>query len=229
MIWVKCRAWPREVKKIVSKQSPHLEPGAIIEVTIIPGREIDHLAKAQPIEYFPLWRQDLIKSKAVAYALSLSEKITAERSRDLNFFWFLRHWLLYLETSTGSVSRLLDAFVLGILVCLGFAPELSACVVCGREQNEIYKEALTNPVQKPGLFYAGGGLICVACRKIKQVDREKIVDLGLAECNGLKALLSGDWKIVENFTISETEEKSLHQVIYEFLRYHVELPFRDWR
>ena len=33
-------------KKIVSKQSPHLEPGAIVEVTIIPGREIDHLAKA---------------------------------------------------------------------------------------------------------------------------------------------------------------------------------------
>lgn len=216
-------------KKIISKQSAHLEPGAVIECALIPGREIHHIAKAQPIEYFSVLRQDLAKSRGMAYALSLAEKITAERSRDINFFWFLRHWLEHLEKSNGQVARLLDGFVLGILVCLGFKPELNECVVCGRDQNEIFKQALENPGQKPGLYYAGGGLICFNCRKLKAQVGEQAVDLGLAELNGLTALMNADWKIVESFNLTEIEESSLHKIIYEFLRYHVELPLRDWK
>ncbi len=216
-------------KKITSKQSAHLEPAGVIECALIPGREIHHIAKAQPIEYFPGLRLNLEKSQMVAYALSLVERVTAERSRDINFFWFLRHWLEHMEKTVNSAPRLLDGLVLGLLVHLGFKPELDACVVCGREQKEIYKEALLNPSEKPGLYYAGGGLICSADRRLKAQAGEQVVDLGLAELNGLTALMSADWRIVEGFRLSETEENALHRVIYEFLRYHVELPLRDWK
>lgn len=216
-------------KKITSKQSAHLEPAGVIECALIPGREISHIAKAQPIEYFPGLRLNLEKSRMVAYALSLVERITAERSRDIHFFWFLRHWLEHMEKTVSSAPRLLDGLVLGLLVHLGFKPELDACVVCGRAQNEIYKEFLLNLKEKPGLYYAGGGLICTACRKLKVQAGEQVVNLGLAELNGLTALMSADWRIVENFKLNNEEEKSLHKIIYEFLRYHVELPLRDWK
>lgn len=216
-------------KKITSKQSAHLEPAGVIECALIPGREMSHIAKTQPVEYFPGLRLDLEKSQLVAYALSLVERVTGEHNRDINFFWFLRHWLEYLEKTVKSGPRLLDGLVLGVLVHLGFTPELSECVVCGREQAEIYKATLLNPSAKPGLYYAGGGLICVNCRKLKIQTGEQVVDLGLAELNGLKALMSADWKIVEGFNLSKTEENSLHKIIYDFLRYHVELPLRDWK
>ncbi len=216
-------------KKITSKQSAHLEPGGIIECALIPGREINHIAKAQSIEYFPGLRLNLEKSRLTAYALSLVERVTTERSRDLNFFWFLRHWLEYLEKTNQAGVRLLDGLVLGILVSLGFKPELTVCVVCGREQKEIYKEALLNPTEPPGFYYAGGGLICPNDRQVKSQLGEQIVDLGLAELNGLIALMNADWKIVESFALTLTEEKTLHGLIYEFLRYQVELPLRDWK
>lgn len=216
-------------KKITSKQSAHLEPAGVIECALIPGREISHIAKAQPIEYFPGLRLDLEKSRLVGYALSLVEKVTAERSRDINFFWFLRHWLEHLEKTVNSAPRLLDGLVLGLLVHLGFKPELDACVVCGREQKDIYKEALLNPSQKPGLYYSGGGLICGNCRKLKVQIGEQVADLGLVELNGLMALMSADWKIVEKFNLTEIDEAALHEIIYDFLRYHVELPLRDWK
>lgn len=215
-------------KKLTSKQSAHFEPGGVIECALIPGREIHHIAKTQSVNYFPGFREHWEKSRAVAYALSLVQKITPEMSSDSSFFWFLRHWLEEIEKTTTSSVRLLDALVLGLLVCLGFKPELSNCVVCGREQRDIYKEALLNPVAKPGLYYAGGGLICPADRKVKHAVGEQTVDLGLAELSGLLALLSEDWKIASKFNLTETEEKSLHQLVYEFLRYQVELPLRDW-
>lgn len=221
-------------KKITSKQSAYLEPGGVIECTLIPGRELSHIAKTQSVEYFSQTRLHLEKSRQLAFALSLVEKVTAERSPDANFFWFLRHWLEFLEKTEPDTPRLLDGLVLGLLVHLGFKPELAECVVCGRSQNEIYKQALLNPSERPGLYYAGGGLICPIDRKLKTQTTvaeagERIVDLGLTELTGLIAFMSGDWRIVQNFKLNSEEEKALHTIIYEFLRYHVELPLRDWK
>lgn len=224
----KVEALARSSKKIVSKQSAHFEPGGVIECALIPGREINHIAKTQAIDYFPGFRLHLEKSRAAAYALSLIERVTPVGVPDKNFFWFLRRWLEYLEKTTTAATRMLDALVLGLLVCLGFKPELEACVVCGRDQRDIYKEALLIPTEKPGLYYAGGGLICALDRKIKVQAGEQVVDLGLTELSGLQALMSEDWKIAAKFNLTETEEKTLHRLAFEFLRYQVELPLRDW-
>lgn len=224
----KVDALARSSKKLTSKQSAHFEPGGIIECTLIPGREINHIAKTQSVDYFPGFRLDLEKSRAAAYALSLVERVTPAQTPDINFFWFLRRWLEQLEKTDTSAVRMLDALVLGLLLCLGFKPELENCVVCGREQRDIYKEALLNPAERPGLYYAGGGLICPTDRRLKVQAGEQVVDLGLAELSGLQALMSEDWKIAAKFNLSEVEEKSLHRLVYEFLRYHVELSLRDW-
>lgn len=222
-------ALAKSSKKLTSKQSAFFEPGQIVECTLIPGREISHIAKTQSVDYLPNFRQDLAKSRAVAYALSLINKVIPEQARDTNFFWFLRNWLEEMEKTTTSATRLLDALVLGLLVSLGFKPELAACVVCGREQRDIYKEALLNSTAKPGLYYAGGGLICPNDRQSKVAAGEQVVDLGLAEFNGLLALMSEDWRLTAKFNLTETEEQSLHRLVYEFLRYQVELPLRDWK
>ena len=57
----------RGVKKIISKNSAHLEPFSNVFIEIAKGKEIDHLTKVVPIMFFPNIRKDLSKSLSAGY------------------------------------------------------------------------------------------------------------------------------------------------------------------
>ncbi|MFH1946618.1 MAG: DNA repair protein RecO [Candidatus Magasanikbacteria bacterium] len=111
----------RGVKKITSKNSAHLEPFSFVEVDIVPGKEIDHLTKVQPINYFVNIRKDLQKSLASANIVNLTDRLVHSGEQDERIFELLKSWLEYIGVQSSELrAHLLDGFVVKLLVLLGF-------------------------------------------------------------------------------------------------------------
>lgn len=111
----------RGVKKILSKNSAHLEPFSLIEAEIIPGKELNHLGTVQPVNYFSNIRADLQKSLASSFIISLLDKILHAGERDERIFILLRSFLEFINIQYSIFNiQLLDGFIVKLLHCLGF-------------------------------------------------------------------------------------------------------------
>lgn len=112
----------RGVKKITSKNSANLEPFSFVEIDLAIGKEIDHLTKVQPIEYFTGIRKDLQKSLSAGFVVSLMDRVVHVGERDVAIFSLLLEWLEFLNHKSKILNPkcLLDAFVVKWLGCLGF-------------------------------------------------------------------------------------------------------------
>ncbi len=110
----------RGVKKITSKNSAHLEPFSFVEVEIVPGKEIDHLTKVQPINYFSNIRKDLEKSLSASYIVNLTDKLVHSGEVDERVFRLLREWLEMVDNLDEFNIILVDCYIVILLYCLGF-------------------------------------------------------------------------------------------------------------
>ncbi len=223
----------RGVKKIISKQSAHLEPFSVVFITVEQGKEIDHLIKTQPVEYFSGIRAEISKSLAAGYVVAVTDKLTQVGERDLKIFDALLDWLKHVEKSERFNPLLVDGHIVSLFNCLGFAPVLDECVVCGKSFQDIVRQSLApdSKFQSPnsGFYFAGGGVICSDCRVAKEKVGEEIFDCGLKEVSDMALLLKGDWKLVEQYELSSDEQKKIHRLVYEFAVYHSEKKLADWK
>jgi len=112
----------RGVKKILSKNSAHLEPGCFVEAEIIPGKEISHLGSVQPINIFKNIRGDLSKLLLSGYALAWLNNLIQPHEKDERLFDLIYQWLGYLDklSDTEVGSLILDLLVVRVLAVLGF-------------------------------------------------------------------------------------------------------------
>ncbi len=219
----------RGVKKIISKQSAHLEPFSVVFITVEQGKEIDHLIKTQPVEYFSGIRSDISKSLAAGYVVAVTDKLTQVGERDAKIFDALLDWLKHAEKNESFNPLLVDGYIVSLFNCLGFAPILDECVICEKSFHSMASEELSGEEKRrPGFYFASGGLICPACRVGKEAVGEQIFDCGLKEVSGLQVLLKSDWRLIQEFSLSEDEQKKLHRLVYEFAVYHSEKKLADW-
>lgn len=113
----------RGVKKITSKNSAHLEPFSFVDIDIAPGKGIDHLTKVQPINYFVNIRNDLQKSLAAGYVVSLLDKVLHVGEKDGRIFDLLESWLESIDLQifrSFNPQLSLDVFIVKLLNCLGY-------------------------------------------------------------------------------------------------------------
>ncbi|MFA6427602.1 MAG: DNA repair protein RecO [Candidatus Magasanikbacteria bacterium] len=113
----------RGVKKITSKNSAHLEPFSIVDIEIAHGKEIDHVTKVQPVEYFANIRNNLEKSLMAGYVVSLLNTLLREKEKDEHLFdmTFSLFEFINFQFSIFNFQVLLDSFVVKFLKCLGFS------------------------------------------------------------------------------------------------------------
>lgn len=228
-------ALARGVKKMTSKNAAHLEPFSLVDATMERGKEVDHLTKVQPVEYFSAIRSDFAKSRAAGAVVSITDSLTKEGERDVQLFDALHGWLKFVSDDSQQTTdyRLqLDGYIVQLFHCLGFTPILDRCVVCEKIYNEIVKESLTPNYElrtkNSGFYFSGGGMICGECRKKKEMIGQEIFDCGLKEVSDMKLLLKGDWNTIARFDLDESEQKKLHRLVYEFAVYHSEKKIPDW-
>ncbi|MBU0597333.1 DNA repair protein RecO [Patescibacteria group bacterium] len=214
----------RGVKKITSKNSAHLEPFSLVQVSIEKGKEIDHLTTVQSVEFFSDIRKNIDKSLATGYLVSLVDKLTQVGEREGRIFEMLVSWLRFVEGASSFNSALVDGYIVKLLHCLGFSPELKRCVVCGVEE-------------VVGLYPAGGGVICQACWKKKEKLGEQVLDCNLEQAKNLNIFLVGDWHAINNAKcIPEghpsagkmQNAKLVHDLIYKYMIFHSEKKLPDF-
>ena len=113
----------RGVKKITSKNSAHLEPFSLVDIDIAYGKELNHLTKVQPIEYFKNIRKDLEKSLSASYIVSITDKFIHSDEEDERIFVFIKSWMEYVNTQSSilNLKSLLDGYMAKLLHCLGFS------------------------------------------------------------------------------------------------------------
>lgn len=219
----------RGVKKIVSKNAAHLEPFSYCIVEMVPGKEIQHLTTAQPLSIFPSIRTNLEKSLAAQIVVATTDRLTHVGQKDARLFALLKSWLIFVEKASILPWLLVDGFLLALLQLLGFAPILDRCVVCAKAYKTMIKEEFSAARKtKPGLYFAGGGLVCPSCREIKEKIGEEIIDCGLKEASDLQLLLKADWRINAGFRLSDAEIQDIHRLVMAFATYHTERKLPDW-
>ncbi len=221
----------RGVKKIVSKNSAHLEPFSYIVFDSVQGRELSYLTSVQALATYSAIRADFKKSVAAATIVGILDKITHAGVPDKKLFLLIRSWLAHLNASSAWSPLVIDALVLQIFGHLGLCPEMSKCVVCGQEARIVIKENLirlkTESVES-GFYFAGGGFICPSCRAKKERAGVEIASCTLNEISHLQLLLKENWQLVNDFSYEGNEVRRVHELVYAFVSYHSDRPIGDW-
>lgn len=211
----KIDALARGIKKIASKNTAHLEPCMFVDAEIIPGKDIDLVIKAVPIELFKSIRTTMQKSFFAQYAVAIIDRTTETGQRDVQIFDLLHDWLMFLNATPTVHAALVDALILRLLSFYGMQPELERCVSCGSTDH------LT------AIAIASGGVLCDRCYGIKKQMNE----IALFACpdsvrEQLIVLLYSSW---EKAAATPAEQyQSLHAMIYAFVQFQTPKAVRDW-
>lgn len=156
----------RGVKKITSKNSAHLEPFSLVDIEIAPGKEIDHLTKVVPVNYFSNIRADLQKSLAAGFVVSTTDKLLHTHESDKMIFDLLKNWLEFVNLKSFPTEyriphsiwtilnlKLIDGYIVALLHCLGYDIKT---VKANPDHDSIYKFLLYHTESK--IVDWGGGV-----------------------------------------------------------------------
>ncbi len=132
-----------------------LEPFALLDVELSLGRsELGSLWGAQVKRAFPALLRDLARLSVAGAALELVRELLPERSPDATLFEHTVHMLQALESGQAEPMGVFLAFCVRVLALSGFAPQLTACGVCGKQPSAA-RSADFDPVR--------GCLVCQSC------------------------------------------------------------------
>lgn len=205
----------RGTKKIVSKNSPFLEPFSCVDIAVVPGKDRQYITTTQSVEYFSRIRKNLDKSRQAAFVVAWLEGVVKPMEKNEEIYDTLMSWLHFINDIPETKNVLVDAFILKMIALLGFEPSLHECAVCGRMLGE----------EKMFFSFSSGGIIC---HKDKLEHREDVsVPIFLPTLLALRYLLSRSWREIVAFTSAELS-KEIHKVVYPYIVYALEKECVDW-
>lgn len=202
------------VKKITSKHSGNLLLGALAEIEIADGKEINYLTKVQPICIFKNFRKDLLKSLAVNYVLNFTDKALSVNESDENVFVLLREWLLFADGAEKIGESMVYGYIIKFLGCLGYLPELDRCYNCGVEKD----------IER---FDLRGGLICRKCAALIKKDSNhsfKETIISEREIDSLKIMSRENWQVINALG----SNAALFILIQKYAQFHCEREVIDF-
>ncbi|PIR03576.1 MAG: DNA repair protein RecO [Candidatus Magasanikbacteria bacterium CG11_big_fil_rev_8_21_14_0_20_39_34] len=214
----------RGVKKIVSKNTAHLEPFSLIQVESTPGKEYGYITKVYSIEYFSGIRSHLEKSLVAQYVVGVLVRLLQHNEADEQIFDLVQNFLFYLEKMDSSehVAFFLDIFFLKFFSLLGFAPVTDRCVVSNTLFSEFKKD------EDFGFYFAGGGIVTNSIMEEKKKVGEQILLMNRPQLFLLKLFLEKGFSAFEFDFFDLKVATTLHKTVYEYVLYHNEYELRDW-
>jgi DNA repair protein RecO (recombination protein O) len=193
----KKEALARGVKKIISKNSAHIEPFSLVRVEVIKGKMVDHLTKVQSLYYYKKIREDFFKSMCAVYVVNILDKLTRPDERQVELFNLTKSFLDYIEQNKCS-EVLVVAWLSRAMIFLGFTPEIAVCAQCSKQMEG-----------EMNWFAEGGGVLCGVCAQGKELTVTNVPEL--------ISLWSNNWGDLPEEVSLETEN-----FLYNFLIYHSE-------
>lgn len=109
------------IKKITSKNSSNLEIMSLVEIDIAKGKEVDHLTKVQPVNFFKEIYTDLDKIFIAGYIIKIAGDNLMTQQPDEKIFNLLLSFLEFLNsTSQINKLKLATGFIFKFWHYLGF-------------------------------------------------------------------------------------------------------------
>jgi len=204
----------RGVKKIISNNSTHLEPCTLVDIEIASGKEWQVLITSNTKHYFRAIREDLKKSIIAEQIVTLTNHILKQDDKDEGIFSLLSHALYRLEQTSQPSLLLIDTYIIRLLECLGFSPQIDTCAITGDNSH------LTHFLPAAGGFISHQAFL-------ERTDRSSTAILVSKEALlYVPFLFQKGW---EDIAYIPTEHHVvLHRIVYEFLIYHQEKHIPDW-
>ena len=218
----------RGTKKITSKNAAQLEPFSLVEVDITQGKQFMYLLRAVPVKPHHQVRARLDASLAAGYMMHVLSNLLHVGAPEEKLFDDIVVWLAWLERGGQTTLPVLDAVMLIILHHLGLSPQLDRCVITGETFQDMIKASLKEQQEHPGLYPAGGGLVCAAERFVKRAIGETIYECGLTEISNMQLLQTQNWQNIATAHITHQEVQALHRLVFEYTLYHTEKGLKDW-
>lgn len=156
----KIRAAAKGVRRTTSRLAGRIEPFTYAQLLLAHGRTLDIIAQAEIIRSFAGVRRDLLRTAYGAFVMELVERGLPERDRHEEVFALIVEVLDELDRASGDGAEIASLrFAVRLASLLGYQPETTACVGCGRRLPRA-----SGPAGAWAFSPAGGGALCPACR-----------------------------------------------------------------
>lgn len=150
----KIDAVAKGARKPTSKLAGASEPLVLLKATVAEGKSLDVLSDVEVRETFSLLKSDYGRYLRATYACDLLDKVTEPRDPFPEGFDLLLSTLYVLQRAPQPDTAL-HAFELKLTACIGYEPQLHACIRC-----ELFFEKSNPPV---AFSAARGGALCESC------------------------------------------------------------------
>ena len=145
------------IRRTKSRFGGRLEPLSCVDFLAYEGRTLDTVTQAEVLRSFHGVREDLAKLEAAGSMIATVRALSGGDEADRRLFNLLYHALDALEAREGGYEAIRSAFALKLSMLAGYAPQLDACLSCGRDLVGVTAGIL---------YYAPdlGGALCAGCR-----------------------------------------------------------------
>ena len=205
----KVRAVAKGVRRTRSKFGSRLEPFSRVDLLIHEGKNLDIITQAESLSSYG---QDLAADYTLWTAgqtmLETAERMAAEESVSVEAqYLLLVGGLRTLVTAEHDSPLVLNSYLLRAMSLAGYAPSLDSCVTCGDIGDQ------------PFFHVATGGALC-ADHRVPGSVAPKAESWAL-----LRALLQGDWEVVDS---AEPSERSIVSgLVSAYVQWHLERGLRS--
>ncbi|GAB3271029.1 DNA repair protein RecO [Microbacterium lacusdiani] len=186
----KVRAVAKGVRRTSSKFGARLEPFMVADVQLYEGRSLDIVQQAESLgTYGADIAADYDRYTAASAMVEAADRLTHDEAAP-NQYYLLVGALRSLSRGEHAPRGTLDSYLLRALSLAGWAPALEDCGRCGaRGPHETFLAQL-------------GGTVCARCAPAG-TPRVSASVLAL-----LRALLAGDWQVVEAASPRDADQAS---------------------
>ena len=203
------RAVAKGVRRTASRFGAVLEPGMVIDVQLVQGRNLDTVTQAQIVEpYGATLSADYVLYSCAAVMVEVGEKLTRDDADSTHVqFTLLYGALNALATRQQHPFAVLDSYVLRSLAVAGWAASFAECVRCGA------------PGPHRSLNVPLGGAVCPDCRPAgSRSPTPEVMDL-------LDALNTGEWARVQR--ADHVTMRQAGEIVTQYVQWHLERSVRS--
>ncbi len=215
----KIRAAAKGVRRPTSRLAGRIEPFTHVRLLVARGRTLDVIAQAEVVRSFAGIRSDLLRAAYGSFVVELVERGLAERDRHEEVFALIVEALDELDRARGDGAEIVSLrFAVRLASLLGYQPETTACVGCGR--------ALPRATGAAGAWAfspAGGGALCPACRP-QDTDAVTVSCGVLAACDYLVRVPEEQ---VGRLRIPAVQRNELARLVQVHLEHRLEAKLRS--
>ena len=185
------------------------------EMTLYSNRDRWLLTEARSIEQFSGLRYDIALLALGSYFAELTEAAADEDSPNPELLPLCLNALFALSEGIGAPEYVKPVFEFRLMSVSGFAPLVSHCCICGREDAG---QAL--------LSLSEGTLYCKDCAAMKSAPAEDGAVLGKGALDAARYIIGCDSKKLFSFSLGETSLRELASAAERYLLTQLDRRFR---